>query len=216
MNKIRLTIFLIIFCTPIFCANNQTDLWIDHWLKAGEYFKNSEYESSIVEYTQAIDYLKSKGEINFALLLERGNTFLRTCDFEKAVTDFSRVIESTAVSDFDKATALSLRAKSLFLSGKCCCGLCQDMELFSKLDPITNFVESDSYVSLKLGIVQQSNKDLFEAFELLLLTDPKIARSRKDIKISPSGIIIIKKAPSNNLNQAEKKLFPQVNIKEKT
>lgn len=174
---------------------NQPETWIGHWLKATQYAKDCEFIKSIDEYTMAIDSLpKQNSSHNLHLYLERGNIFFTMQDFERALKDFTFVLQHKEASNDERADALWGHSRVNLAMGNFK-NFEIDVKNLEEIEPIfiVNYEECQDYVVFQMAPRFRRDKNMENIFIKTLMTTNSID-SEKDVVFTSSGIGIIKKS----------------------
>lgn len=194
-KKSAFILFVVLCCSPLVDAASSSTYWVNCWMTGVELSKNRhEYPEAIKAYTAAIKNQPSD-QISQHLYLynERGRLYLKMDEHQKAIQDFSFVLDHPNVNKEEMLDALWGRGQAYLASGKA-----QEFETDRKrLDEIEPFVrpleDNQDYLILKMGNHVARDPQSQERFVKVLLIQKKI-KSKQDVTFTPSGLAIVRKA----------------------
>jgi tetratricopeptide (TPR) repeat protein len=206
MVKVRIKKFLclLLYFTSFvnFIQAAEENVWISNCFQAAQYEKNGNFKKAAEEYTKAIESMRPDRISNYLnLYIERG--LIYTCEgylvpenYEKAIQDFSFVINYPQVSKENHVSALAERAQAYLLSGKRDLFI-KDIQDLEELDPnIISYEENENYVIFKMGNRVRSNTKVEKSLIRMLIGRHSI-HSEEDVILTSSGIGMIKKSKSS-------------------
>ncbi len=175
--------------------------WISNCFQAAQYEKNGDFKKAIEEYTKAIESLGPDRISNYLnLYIERGLVYIyegyrEPKNYEKAIQDFSFVINHAQASKENHISALAERAQAYLLAGKRN-HFVKDIQDLEGMDPnIMSYEENENYVIFKMGNRLRSNKTVEKSLIQMLIGRHSI-HSEDDVILTSSGIGMIKKFKS--------------------
>ena len=173
---------------------SQSDIWIDNWIEGITYSKESKnYPKAIEAYSKTIRDLKQNNEfLKIELEIERGNLYFKGFDFDKAIKDFSSVIENNQATKSQRVAALWGRSMSYLASGKIQ-EFTKDADFREGLQPfITTIQETKKYSVVKFDPYFLHDTVRQKRLVGVLLMLKKI-NSQNDVIFAENGLAIIKK-----------------------
>lgn len=184
-----------------FLLAEEKNAWINNCFKAAQYEKDGNYKKAIEEYSNAIEILKPSQISDYLnLYIERGLVykdagFLDPKNYEKAIQDFTFVIDHPRASKENRISALAERAQVYLFSGKQEFFV-KDTQYLEEIEPnVILYDENEEYVFFKMGNRLRSNKILEKSMIQALIAKHAID-SENDVILTSSGIGIIKKSKS--------------------
>jgi tetratricopeptide (TPR) repeat protein len=179
----------------------EENAWISNCFQAAQYKNHGDFKKAAEEYTKAIESLGPDRISNYLnLYIERGlvytfKGYLEPKNYEKAIQDFTFVINHPQVSKENYVSALAERAQAYLLSEKRD-NFVKDIQNLEEMDPnIISYEENENYVIFKMGNRLRLNKKIEKALIQTLIGRHSIS-SEEDIILTTSGIGFIKKSHS--------------------
>lgn len=198
MKHIRF-LFLALYLMVDYFLNAEDhtfDDYHEYWRSAVESSKDfGGLQKAIENYTSAIQMMKSdQSSVLLNLVIERGNIYLKSLDYNNALKDFTFALDHPAINRDQKIAALWRRNITLLPLGKIREYVegCDQLEL---LEPsVTTIEENGDYAIYKLGSYMREDPKGQELFIKLLMARKDI-KSEKDATFTPSGLVIVKNSP---------------------
>jgi len=206
MMNYRFFIFLTLF---FFHSTGCMASWIEHWNQAVKLTDQNKYAEAISAYTKAI-VESPQDKKHLYLFNERGNARVlnhlclgsETDGFEKAISDFTFVIDYSDVGKQELMDALQGRARALLLSGKP-----KQFEAdFNRLNDIEPQILEEEitpqYEVVKIGNMFLKDPNGLKSIKTMYVSREDV-ETEKDVIGTPSGRFIIKKKQPKTLEPSQ-------------